>query len=211
MAAGLQLGLDSSLSRDVTGGWTFGTTTTGTWSATVIVRQNSVALSHKVSDSALTCIRLNNVTGASQLGLPQVNVGRFAAVGDAEGTITLLKLSSNLYEPQPKEKETILEIFEREKKKAEILKKQRLENEVRKTMLAKEKASKIKRVNKENKEKDQIEGIEKNFYDEVKQRFQDLGIGGDSSEEEASSETNKEQEEETQAKAMELSNFIKEE
>lgn len=190
-------------------GWTFGTTTTGVHVASLTIRQNSVALSHKVSDSALTCIRLNNVTGASQLGLPQVNVGRFAAVGDAEGTITLLKLSSNLYEPQPKEKETVLEIFEREKKKAEILKKQRLENEVRKTILAKEKASKIKRVNKENKEKDQIEGIEKDFYDDVKQRFVDMGIGGDSSEEEASQDPNRDTEEESRSKALELSNFIK--
>ena len=136
--------------------------------------------------------------------MPQVNVGRFAAVGDAEGTITLLKLSSNLYEPQPKEKETILEIFEREKKKAEILKKQRLENEVRKTILAKEKASKIKRVNKENKEKDKIEGIEKDFYDDVKKRFVDLGIGGDSSEEEFNLSQNKQNDEEPKAKRMDL-------
>ena len=144
MGVGLPQDQDFSLSREEMGGWTFGITTTGRERSNQ--RQNSVALSHKVSDSALTCIRLNNVTGASQLGIPQVNIGRFAAVGDAEGTITLLKLSSNLYEPQPKEKETIMEIFEREKKKAEILKKQRLENEVRKTMLAKEKASKMNHV-----------------------------------------------------------------
>ena len=85
-----------------------------------------MALSHKVSDSALTCIRLNNVTGSSQLGIPQPNIGRFAAVGDAEGTITLLKLSSNLYETQPREKETILEIFEREKKKSRNSKKTKI-------------------------------------------------------------------------------------
>lgn len=168
-----------------------------------------MALSHKVSDSALTCIRLNNVTGALQLGLPQVNVGRFAAVGDAEGTITLLKLSSNLYEPQPKEKEIIIEIFEREKKKAEILKKQRLENEVRKAILAKEKACKIKRVDKENQEKGKIEGIEKDFYEDVKQRFVALGVGGESSEEEPSPGQLRSSEDEPRAEALELSQFIK--
>jgi len=168
-----------------------------------------VALSHKVSDSALTCIRLNNVTGASQLGIPQVNVGRFAAVGDAEGTITLLKLSSNLYEPQPKEKETILEIFEREKKKAEILKKQRLENEVRKAILAKEKATKMKQVNNQNKENDQIEGLEKDFYQDVKKRFEEMGIGEDTSEEEFGTNMTNKHENDLKSKELELSHFIK--
>lgn len=168
-----------------------------------------MALSHKVSDSALTCIRLNNVTGSSQLGIPQPNIGRFAAVGDAEGTITLLKLSSNLYETQPREKETILEIFEREKKKAEILKKQRLENDVRKTILAKEKASKSKKVNQKNKDEDIIDGIEKNFYEEVKQRFGDLGIGGESSEEETGFGQKTDTEEENKSKTLELSQYIK--
>jgi hypothetical protein len=167
-----------------------------------------VALSHKVSDSALTCIRLNNVTGASQLGIPQVNVGRFAAVGDAEGTITLLKLSSNLYEPQPKEKETILEIFEREKKKAEILKKQRLENEVRKAILAKEKATKMKQVNNQNKENDQIEGLEKDFYQDVKKRFEEMGIGEDTSEEEFGTNMTNKHENEPKSKDLEFSHYM---
>ena len=153
---------------------------------------------------------MNNVTGASQLGIPQVNVGRFAAVGDAEGTITLLKLSSNLYEPQPKEKETILEIFEREKKKAEILKKQRLENDVRKTMLAKEKASKMKQVNKQNKENDEIDGLEKDFYNDVKQRFEAMGIGEDTSEEEFGSNGNNKYDNDKKNNGLELSHFIKE-
>lgn len=207
MGVGLPQDQDFSLSREEMGGWTFGITTTGRERSNQ--RQNSVALSHKVSDSALTCIRLNNVTGASQLGIPQVNIGRFAAVGDAEGTITLLKLSSNLYEPQPKEKETIMEIFEREKKKAEILKKQRLENEVRKTMLAKEKASKMNHVKMQNQENGQIDGLEKNFYDDVKKRFEELGLGGDSSDEEGTSGPKKETEDEDKSNGLELSHFIK--
>ena len=36
-------------------------------------RQNEVALSHKVSDSALTCIKLNKVTGISQIGTSHPN------------------------------------------------------------------------------------------------------------------------------------------
>ena len=169
-----------------------------------------MALSHKVSDSALTCIRLNNVTGSSQLGIPQTNVGRFAAVGDAEGTITLLKLSSNLYEPQQREKETILEIFEREKKKAEILKKQRLENDVRKTILAKEKESKTNQNNQNIKQENEMGGIEKDFYEEVKQRFGELGVCGESSEEEENGFGQKnDTEDENKSKNLELSHYIK--
>ena len=163
-----------------------------------------------MSDSALTCIRLNNVTGASQLGIPQVNIGRFAAIGDAEGTITLLKLSSNLYEPQPKEKETILEIFEREKKKAEILKKQRLENEVRKTMLAKEKVTKMNQDKMQDKENEELDSIEKSFYENVKRQFEVLGVGGDSSDEENAGWQKKEGDVGKKAEGMEFSQFIKE-
>jgi hypothetical protein len=152
---------------------------------------------------------LNNVTGASQQGIPQTNIGRFAAIGDAEGTITLLKLSSNLYEPQPKEKETILEIFEREKKKAEILKKQRLENEVRKNLLAKEKVTKMKQVNQQNKENGELDNIEKSFYDNVKKQFEALGVGGDSSDEETTLAKNADSQKVKKNEGLELNQFIK--
>lgn len=126
-----------------------------------------------MSDSGLTCIRLNTVTGASQVGLPQQNMGRFAAVGDIDGTITLLKLSKTLHEPQPREKETILEIFEREKKKEEIIKKQRLETEVRRTMLQKERDQGMDMTDPEE-EKEELTKLEDAFYFEIENKMKGL-------------------------------------
>ena len=123
------------------------------------------------------------MTGASQVGLPQQNVGRFAAVGDIEGTITLLKLSKTLHEPQPREKETILEIFEREKKKEEIIKKQRLETEVRRTMLQKERDMEMDQTDPDE-EKEQLSKLEDAFYFEIQEKMKSLQMEHPSSGEE---------------------------
>jgi len=95
-------------------------------------RQNEVALSHKVADASLTCMKLNNVTGAGQVGVQHMNVGKYAAIGDSDGTITLLELCSSLYDVQPKEKDVIEEIFKREKAKESALKKQRIAQDKKK-------------------------------------------------------------------------------
>lgn len=89
-------------------------------------RQNEVAISHKVSDSSLTCIKLNKVTGISQVGTNHPNQGKFCAIGDNNETITLLKLCESLYRPQHEESNVIQEIFDREKKREDQLKKYNL-------------------------------------------------------------------------------------
>jgi dynein intermediate chain 2, axonemal len=55
-------------------------------------RQNEVAYSQKISDSPLTSIAVNQ---------------NMAAIGDAEGTVSIMKLCPPLYETTPKEKETM--------------------------------------------------------------------------------------------------------
>mmetsp|Transcript_51698 Transcript_51698/g.59382 ORF Transcript_51698/g.59382 Transcript_51698/m.59382 type:complete len:692 (+) Transcript_51698:39-2114(+) len=76
-------------------------------------RQNEIAFTHKVSDSALTCMKLNYNPGANQ--------GKYLAIGDQDGTVTLLELCESLYQSQNKEKDVINEIFERETRKEKTL------------------------------------------------------------------------------------------
>ena len=103
-------------------------------------RQNEVALSHKVSDYALTCISLNKVVGVSQIGGgSNFEDGRFCVVGDSNETITLLKLCDSLCKQQNEEKSVILEILEREKRREESLKKRKLERDVKRNLALKEK------------------------------------------------------------------------
>ena len=77
-------------------------------------------------------MKLNNVTGAGQVGVQHMNVGKYAAIGDSDGTITLLELCSSLYDVQPKEKDVIEEIFKREKAKENALKRQRMAQDKKK-------------------------------------------------------------------------------
>ena len=62
-------------------------------------RQNEIAYSQKISDNPLTCISINHSR---------------CALGDSEGSITLMSLCKSLYEPQPGEKEEMIKIFDRE-------------------------------------------------------------------------------------------------
>jgi dynein intermediate chain 2 len=43
------------------------------------------------------------------------------AIGDAEGTVSIMQLCKALYEPAPKEKEEMVKIFEREFRREKIL------------------------------------------------------------------------------------------
>lgn len=79
-------------------------------------RQNEVAYSQKISDSPLTSIVVNQ---------------NLAAIGDAEGTVSIMQLCKPLYEVNPKEKEQMQVIFEREfrrEKNLENLRKQQNES-----------------------------------------------------------------------------------
>lgn len=71
-------------------------------------RMNEVSLSQKVSDAALTSL---NVQGQ----------GSLMAVGDSEGSITLLQLCETLIKPGPNEKGVIGMMFERETKREKNL------------------------------------------------------------------------------------------
>ena len=64
-------------------------------------RQNEVAYSQKISDSPLTAISVQ---------------GQMAAIGDADGTVSMMSLCRSLYDQtlQPKEKEIMATIFDRE-------------------------------------------------------------------------------------------------
>mmetsp|Transcript_88772 Transcript_88772/g.250040 ORF Transcript_88772/g.250040 Transcript_88772/m.250040 type:complete len:571 (-) Transcript_88772:220-1932(-) len=67
-------------------------------------RMNEVSLSQKVSDSALTSLSVQNA-------------GQYAAVGDADGVVTLLQLCDGLVTMQSNEKNMIGQLFERETKR----------------------------------------------------------------------------------------------
>lgn len=71
-------------------------------------RQNEVAYSQKISDSPLTSIECNAHHP-------------MAAVGDAEGTVSIINLCPPLYNKAPAEKETMAQILEREFKREKTL------------------------------------------------------------------------------------------
>jgi len=75
-------------------------------------RQNEVAYSQKISDSPLTSINVH---------------GSMAAIGDADGTVSIMGLCKPLYDHtiQPKEKELMQQIFEREFRREKMLEVQR--------------------------------------------------------------------------------------
>jgi len=56
-------------------------------------RQNEVAYSQKVSDSPLTTISV------SPYNANNPNLSYYAAIGDSEGTVSMMQLSRPLYEP----------------------------------------------------------------------------------------------------------------
>jgi len=71
-------------------------------------RMNQVSLSQKVSDAALTSISIQNS-------------GQLVAVGDADGTITLMQLCDSLVNMQKDEKNSIGHMFDRETKREKNL------------------------------------------------------------------------------------------
>lgn len=53
-------------------------------------RQNEVAYTHKVSDAALTSIKISYTGGGGNAS--QITGGKLLAIGDQDGTVTLLEL-----------------------------------------------------------------------------------------------------------------------
>ena len=95
-------------------------------------RQNEVAYTHKVGDAALSAIA---VQGNTQAG------GKLVAVGDANGTISLLEVCNSLSQPQKNEKSGMNNMFEREMRREKNLESRQKEMRREKT-LEEEKAKK---------------------------------------------------------------------
>jgi len=79
-------------------------------------RQNEIAYSHKVCDAELSSIAIQpGATGGGNAG------GRYVAVGDVNGTVSLLELCPSLAESQSSEKQAISAMFDRELKQGKNL------------------------------------------------------------------------------------------
>ena len=89
-------------------------------------RQNEIAYSHKVGDCMLTTINVQNNINASKFG-------SLVAIGDAEGTVTLVELCESLYVPQSNEKLSIKQMLEREYTREKNLKAAKRQNEGKRT------------------------------------------------------------------------------
>lgn len=98
-----------------------------------------MAFTHKVSDTALTCIKLNYHVNNHP------STGKYCAIGDQDGTVTLIELCDSLYQMQPREKDIITEMFERESKKEKML-------EQMKKLMEKKNQVREKETNRQNDE-----------------------------------------------------------
>ncbi len=101
-------------------------------------RQNEVAYSHKIGNAALSSI---GVQGTTQSG------GKLVAVGDANGSVSLLEVCDSLALPQHGEKAAINAMFERESRREKNL-------EVREREMRKSKAQAEEQKKREVQEKD---------------------------------------------------------
>ena len=105
--------------------------------------QNEVAYSHKVSDTALSSISIEgNTTGG----------GKLVALGDANGTVSMLEVCDSLAVPQQNEKSAVNAILERETKREKNL-------EARERDVKRVKAQEEERKRREEKE---VEGAATN-------------------------------------------------
>eukprot|EP00921_Rhytidocystis_pertsovi_P005906 GHVQ01010093.1.p1 GENE.GHVQ01010093.1~~GHVQ01010093.1.p1 ORF type:complete len:180 (-),score=19.32 GHVQ01010093.1:191-730(-) len=80
-------------------------------------RQNQIAYQHKVGDAALWSMSMQNQ-------------GELCAVGDTEGTVTILRLCDELYVPHPTEKNAIGQMFDRETRREKNLEQWKRQSEV---------------------------------------------------------------------------------
>ena len=101
-------------------------------------RQNEVALSHKVGDAPLSCIALSGESTSTDRGATGPSAGKLMAVGDAEGTVSLVQLSDSLALPQANERAAIVGMFERETKREKNLNANQREIEARRVRHARD-------------------------------------------------------------------------
>lgn len=105
--------------------------------------QNEVAYSHKVSDTALSSISIEGSTTGG---------GKLVALGDANGTVSMLEVCDSLAVPQQNEKSAVNAILERETKREKNL-------EARERDVKRVKAQEEERKRREEKE---VEGAATN-------------------------------------------------
>lgn len=119
-------------------------------------RQNEVAYSQKISDNPLTCISLHS---------------SMTAIGDSEGSITLMQLCPSLYEPQPNEKEEMVKIFDREAAREKNLEMARRQAESKKPTTTKN--EELEEKHRRDLEQ-QLLNIEEKFFKTVGKKDGDL-------------------------------------
>jgi hypothetical protein len=114
-------------------------------------RQNEVAYSQKISDSPLTSISVHQ---------------SMAAIGDADGTVSIMGLCKPLYDQtlQPKEKELMQHIFEREFRREKMLDQQKRQAEKAK---APRKEVVVDHAKKDAENKVKLDNIEESFFKTV--------------------------------------------
>lgn len=116
-------------------------------------RQNEIEFSHKVADTMLTTVTVQNLPSAGRYG-------SLVAVGDNEGTVTLIELSESLYVPQSNERASIKTMFDRELNREKNLAASRRLLESKKTTKKEEST-----VNKaEEKLRETIRKLEEKFF-----------------------------------------------
>jgi len=115
-------------------------------------RQNEVAYSQKISDAVLTSIQVN---------------GSMAAIGDSDGTVSILNMCRTLWETNPKEKDIMSAIFERETKREKNLD------------TAKRQAEKNQKPGKEKVNKDKAAAQMATMISEINQKFFEHVADGD--------------------------------
>ena len=124
-------------------------------------RQNEVAYSHKVGDAALSSI---SVQGNSQGG------GKLVAVGDVNGTVSLLEVCDSLALQQQNEKSAVNNMFERETKREKNL--EIRERDIKRTKALEE--ERLKKASAENNEEndakveEMIRRVEEDFLKAIK-------------------------------------------
>ena len=119
-------------------------------------RQNEVAFSHKVSTAPLTSIKIN-YSGSGN----QITGGKVAAIGDEDGTVTILELCESLYTMQKNERDIMTDIFTREMTKEKNLEALRRLQEMEKKRVPKDTAAIQKKI--EERKAEEIAKVEERF------------------------------------------------
>jgi len=138
-------------------------------------RQNEVAYSHKVGDASLSSISVQG--GAAN----QDHGGRLVAIGDVQGTVSLLEVCDSLTVPQSQEKQAISNMFDREQKQEKNL--EAREKDLRRLRQAQEEAGNReaaeKKDGKDEKMEELLRQVDASFLAMIKEAEDDESKAGD--------------------------------